>query len=177
MAVSPEFRRQLAFGQLGESRIARWLRAKGYTVLPVYETEIGSGKGPRLFLPENELIAPDMLCFAVDMRLGTRAYWIEAKHKTAFSWYRMGQRWVTGIDLRHYQDYVQFQLSSPWPLYLMFWHEGGQAKDSPPSPRGLYGNSLKYLIEHESHRSDRHGTSGMVYWSIGELTLFDSLQE
>lgn len=168
------FNTQLRFGQAGESVIARWFRSRGYAVMPVYEKIIDSGKGPQLFLPNDEaLIAPDIFVFKTD-----NASWIEAKHKTAFSWHRITGRWVTGIDLRHYNDYLKVEDSTPWPVWLLFLHEGGQAKDSPSdSPRGLFGGSLAYLRKNESHRSDNWGKSGMVYWSINSLRLIATLEE
>jgi len=155
------------FGLAGESAIARWLRSRGNCVLPVYEKLVDEGKGPQLYLPGGTLIAPDLFVFN-----DKRALWIEAKHKSAFSWHRLSQQWVTGIDLRHYRHYCRVDDETPWPVWLLFLHDGGQAKDSPPdSPRGLFGRSLSYLRQHENHRSDRWGRYGMVYWARSDLLL------
>jgi len=115
------FERQLAFGKAGESLIANWLKRRGYLVLPIYEKEISEGKGPQVFSAHGDLIAPDLLAFG---RESDKVWWIEAKHKSAFSWHRMSGRWVTGIDLEHYQDYLQIQRLSPWPVWLLFLAEG-----------------------------------------------------
>jgi len=152
-------------GQIGESIIAEWFKSKGYNVLPIYEVEIDSGKGPRLFTPTEQLIATDMFVFNYE-----KAFWIEAKHKTAFSWHRISGQWVTGIDLKHYEDYCKLQKSTKFPVWLIFLHKGGQAKDSPvESPKGLFGNDLNYLMQNENHRSDKWGKYGMVYWAIKDL--------
>lgn len=165
------FDRQLKYGQAGESSIAKWLRSRGNSVLPVYEKIFDTGKGPRLFVPEGELIAPDLLVFGSHGTL-----WIEAKHKTAFAWHRISQQWVTGVDLKHYKDYLSINTQSPWPVWLLFLHDGGQAKDSPPnSPRGLFGNSLSILEGCEDHRHGNWGKSGMVYWAITSLICLASL--
>ena len=167
------FQAQLSYGQIGESRISNWFRGRGYNVLPVYELELQQGKGPRLFAPTKQLIAPDMFIFKAD-----NAYWIEAKHKTAFSWHRITRQWVTGIDLKHYTDYCEIDTFSPFPVWLVFLHEGGQAKDSPEtSPAGLFGNTLKFLRENESHRHSHWGNSGMVYWSIDKLKKMADLKD
>lgn len=159
------FEKTLEFGQAGESVIAQWLRKRGNTVLPAYENIIDSGKGPRIFQPGGVLISPDFLCWN-----GEKVQWIEAKHKTAFTWHRLTERWETGIDLRHYTDYLKVSEQSPWPVWLIFLHDGGQAKDSPPnSPKGLFGNDLSYLREHVNHTDTRWGRSGMVYWAIESL--------
>jgi hypothetical protein len=168
------FRESLSFGQAGESAISRWFQSKGYAVLPVYEKLLDTGKGPQLFMPhDRQLIAPDIFVFN-----GSKAFWIEAKHKTAFSKHRHTNRWVTGIDLRHYEDYLIVNSTTPWPVWLLFVQRGGQAKDSPAdSPAGLYGNTLDYLSAHENHRHENWGKSGMVYWAIEHLKFIASLEE
>lgn len=184
MSQPVAFTEYLTFGQVGESRIAYWLRARGYHVLPIYEKEIDNGKGPRLFMAANspapQLIAPDMLI----MREGV-LMWIEAKHKRRFSWYGIGGYWVTGVDKRHYLDYIAVQERTTLPVWLMFlhtnsdtWHEDVRKWRAPKAcPVGLYGNRLADLVNHISHDSDRHGTSGMVYWNIASLRLLASLDD
>ena len=159
------FDTQLAVGQLGESQIAMWLRRRGHHVLPVYEKERGQGVGPRIFAADGtRIVAPDMLTFH-----GHKATWVEAKHKEAFTWHRLTGRWVTGIDLNHYAEYQRLLPLTKWPIWLLFLHRGGQAKDSPPSPSGLYGNTLHYLMDHENHTHQNHGRHGMVYWAERDL--------
>ena len=163
----PTFESKLQVGRAGESLVAAWLRSRGNTILPVYEKIIEDGKGPQLFLPDKLLIAPDFFVFNHD-----RAMWIEAKTKTAFTKYRKTGKWVTGIDLRHYEHYLEVDKVTPWNVWLLFLQLGGQAKDSPPnSPAGLFGNPLEYLSRHESHRHSNGGPSGMVYWAMEDLTL------
>lgn len=167
------FQSSLDYGKAGESAIASWLRRRGFCVLPVYEKIIHEGKGPQLYMVDGELIAPDLLVFT-----GTKTMWIEAKHKTAFTWHRLTGQWVTGIDLRHYADYCRVAQETPWPVWLLFLHDGGQAKDSPPnSPAGLFGHNLRYLQENEHHRHDNWGRSGMVYWAHDKLRLVATLEE
>jgi len=176
--MTTDFSTTLAIGQVGEGRIATWLRRKNWSVLPVYEVEMGSGKGPRLFTPIRPLIATDLFAFNRD-----RALWIEAKTKTVFTWHRITSEWQTGIDLRHYRDYLHVDDCTPWPVWLMFLHT--ESRPSPCDrgycpdmcPTGLYGDELGKLRKCESHRSDKHGPSGMVYWSIGSLRKLAELCE
>jgi hypothetical protein len=159
------FDEKLKVGKVGESIIANYFKNKGFIILPIYELEIKSGKGPQIFTSEKQLIAPDMFILK-----DNKCFWIEAKHKNAFTWHRLTNRWVTGIDMRHYQDYCEVDNLTQYPVWLMFLHKGGKAKDSPDnSPSGLFGNTLSYLQKHENHRSDKWGRQGMVYWSIGDL--------
>lgn len=164
----PSFEKSLEVGKVGESEIAKWFRGKGYHILPVYEIEKNQFKGPAVFSADGtEIIAPDMLVFSSD-----KTWWIEAKHKSAFTWHRISKRWVTGIDLHHYEEYLRINRLAVWPVWLMFLHKDGIAKDTPKgmkSPTGLFGNSLQHLFLNENHRHRNHGKSGMVYWSVDQL--------
>src|SRR5690349_12943290 len=104
LETTPEWKR----GEIGEKAIALLKRLDGWIILPAYEKEIQTGKGPRLFMPFGnanlKLVAPDMLA-----KRGREVCWIEAKHKTHFTWYAKTGRWQTGIDVRHYNDYLKVQ--------------------------------------------------------------------
>ncbi len=159
------FNQSLAEGKTGESQIAQWLKSKGSNILPIYEIADNQFKGPALYSKDGStIIAPDM---AVFNHKGIT--FIEAKHKNAFSWYRNKQIWTTGIDLHHFRQYKLFQNTVKLPVWILFLHRGGQAKDSPPSPAGLFGNDLIVLNGCIDHESDRHGRSGMVYWNKDSL--------
>ena len=180
LSMSQQFNRQLAFGQIAETQIAKWIISRGNLVLPIYDVEINSGKGPRLFGGvDGELVAPDLLIMSA---MGV--YWIEAKHKTVFTWHRLTERWTTGIDIRHYEHYQQVEAETPWPVWLLFLH----ASSTPDSrdirygcpercPTGLFGAPLSRLTECENHRHSNWGTSGMVYWAHADLTLLATLDE
>ena len=180
------FAERLAFGQIAESYIALWLRRKhGFSVLPVYEKEIDTGKGPRYFLPQGELVAPDLLAIRFrDPHRKDRILWIEAKHKTVFSWHRKTLQWVTGIDLHHYGDYLCIAKQTPWPIWLLFLHQSDQpapydVKYGCPKycPTGLFAGELLALSQRENHRHNNWGPHGMVYWNQNTLTLLATLEE
>jgi len=162
------FEKQLAVGLYGEDLISRWLIRRGMQVLPAYQIQENHGKGPRLFGQYGQLICPDLLVFKAE-----RVIWIEAKLKSAFTWHRMSASWQTGIDRRHWRDYVEVERVTPFPVWLFFLHAPGHAaKDTPEglkSPSGLYGNSVKLLVECVHHEHDGHGPSGMVYWRESAL--------
>lgn len=168
------FQESLRFGKTGEGIIARWLNRRGFHVLPVYEKEQGEYKGPALYSVSGSLIAPDMLAF----QKNGKTFWVEAKTKSAFTWHRITSKWVTGVDLRHYEDYLKVQDASPWPVWLLFLHYPGQAKDSPPGcPFGLFGQSIEILRNNENHRHQNGGHSGMVYWSVDTLRRIAELSD
>ncbi len=173
------FERQLAVGQLGEGVISRWLQSRGHAVFPAYQMEMHTGKGPQLFAATGDLVLPDLLTFR-----GGKVHWFEAKRKTCFTWHRISQRWTTGIDLRHYGEYQEVANRTALPVWLLFYHP--EAVPSPADaahgcpaacPTGLFGNDIAILAECESHRSDRHGRSGMVYWAHESLRLLAPIDE
>lgn len=83
-----------------------------------------------------------------------------------------------GIDKRHYEHYLRIDKETPWRVWLLFLHEGGQAKDSPAgSPDGLYGEEIWKLAHTINHASDRWGKSGMVYWSVKALKKLAQINE
>lgn len=174
------FKKQLRFGKLGESKISSWVRSRGSYVLPAYEIEQQTGKGPRIFAPYGkEYISPDLLVFSHD-----GVSWIEAKHKTVFTWHRITQRWTTGIDRNHFHGYMQLADEWPWAIWLLFLHESATPDDRdinagcPEScPVGLFGNELFYLSENINHEHDNWGKYGMVYWEHEKLKLIATLEE
>jgi len=176
------FERALDVGRVGEGLIAKYMMSRGHSVLPVYEIEKMTGKGPQLFCDDGEYVAPDMLVFT-----GNGALFIEAKHKSVFSWHRITSRWVTGIDLRHYEHYQRVADRTGMPVWLMFYHRENKpderdVKHGCPAecPSGLFCGELSYLTRNENHRSPPynvwresgfvgHGNSGMVYWADSVL--------
>lgn len=152
-------------GKLGESQIADWLKRRGHHILPVYEIEKGQYAGPALYTSTGDkLVAPDLLVFGKG-----KVTWIEAKHKSGFTWHRKTQRETTGIDLHHYFHYRRIIELVDWPVWLLFLHKGLTAKDSLKSEAGLFGNDLYFLMRNENHRHLNHGKTGMVYWAKDKL--------
>lgn len=166
-----KFEQALAFGQMGESAISKWLQSRGHAVFPAYQVEHQTGKGPQLFASSGDLVLPDLLAF----RAG-KIRWFEAKHKTCFTWHRISRRWTTGIDLRHYGEYQEVADRTGLAVWLLFYHPSDNpdkrdlAHGCPSQcPTGLFGNDIALLAKSENHRSDKWGRSGMVYWSADNL--------
>jgi hypothetical protein len=171
-----QFKKALAVGKTGESKIAKWLISRGNHVLPVYEIAENQFKGPALYYQGGSLVAPDMVVFD---KCGN-IVWLEIKAKSAFTWHRKSQRFVTGIDLRHYLDYLQIAKTTGVQVWLLFLHRSGIAKDTPldkVSPVGLFGENILVLETCENHRHDNWGKSGMVYWASQKLRLIAKLDD
>jgi hypothetical protein len=179
---------------MGEDLIACFERRDGFIILPAYEKESQTGKGPRLYLPfgsgHRELIVPDLLG-----KRGGEIAWIEAKLKKHFTWHARSGHWQTGIDQRHYEDYLKVLELTQWDVWLRFLH----MHDTPPRskwadglggghpqplhcPTGLYGGSLSrllFLVDHVGSYVDEEGrrTCQMVYWNYEDLDHLATLQE
>lgn len=183
------FDSNLDYGKVAEGYIAKWLMSRGNAVMPAYEIEKHSGKGPQLFTTAGGYVAPDIVAFNA-----RGAVWVEAKHKTVWTWHRNTKSWTTGVDLRHYGDYLRVAKQTQLPVWLMFYHasERPAARDLDRGcptlcPVGLYGGELVDLVTKESHRSPPldvardgnigHGRSGMVYWSVESLKMFATIDE
>lgn len=165
------FESALAFGQEGEQTVSQWLQSRGHMVFPAYEKEGGDFKGPQLFSAAGDLVLPDLLAF----RSG-KAIWFEVKRKTCFTWHRISHRWVTGIDLHHYEQYLEVAVRTELPVWLLFYHPNStpderDAQHGCPTicPAGLFGNDIDSLRACESHRHQNWGRHGMVYWSSDNL--------
>ena len=184
------FREKLGIGQAGESAIGRWLRRRGFSIVPAYEKIIDTGKGPRLFTPDQQLVSPDMLAFKPREKNVIR--WVEAKQKTVWDHYRKGAAqtgidpyWVTGIDRRHWDDYLKISKGYAYSIWLLFLHTDTESSKKPydpwPCPTGLFGMDLRYLAKHIDHscpptgQPGGYGPTGMVYWHIGSLWMLDTL--
>lgn len=173
-------------GFAGESTIALWLRSRGYTVIPAYEKQSDDWKGPRVFLPTGELVAPDM--FAMITRNGTTyAMWVEAKTKGHFSWHYTTAQWQTGVDVRYFEQYQQLQRIHTLPVWMLFLHlntsprPGDIEKGCPAEcPAGLFGQRLDVLLNNGQAGGargfyDRRGKyHPMVYWNVSNLFRYAS---
>lgn len=188
------FRESLLRGQTGETKMAYWLRrAKERSILPVYDIPINTGKGPRFYSAlssgHDQLVAPDMLTIGCG-----KIQWVEAKLKSVFSWRRMPcqrypyARWQTGIDKRHYHDYLHVREVTDIPLWIMFLHESStpwekDRKQGCPEmcPTGLFGREITQLEKLVDHEDSYEKASGreypMVYWNHQDLIQLATLEE
>lgn len=172
------FNQSLVIGQMGESQIAQWMRSRGWHILPAYEKEIDNGKGPRLFTAHGgQLIAPDLLALR-----GGRFVWIEAKHKEHFTWYRKEQAFQTGIDKRHFDDYVRVADKTGLEVWVMFLHRSDQTwiedvRQGAPvkCPTGLFRQRVRTMDA--CKRYGHQHANGMYYWSVDQLEKIATLAE
>lgn len=178
--MAEDFKRKLAWGQTGETSIAYWLRKQGYSILPAYDVPLDTGKGPRLYSAlasgHDKLVAPDILAILP----GEKIQWVEAKRKTRFTWRWTQDVWQTGIDKRHYHDYLHVRKTTGLPLWIMFLHEGSMPSKEdkkngcpPTCPTGLFAGeicNLEKIVDHEDSYEAKNGREyPMVYWNYEDL--------
>ena len=170
------------FGRFGENVVACWLRARGNTLLPVRDIQMGHvWKGPRMTGPEGiERVATDWL---VTTPTGQVVY-SEVKRKHAFSWHRNTREWVTGIDQHYLDHYVRTRQTSNIDMWLLFVHLNGEPTDADlkqgcPNccPTGIFGAEIRTLANEVHHTHGNWGKGGMVYWTAPPLKLLATLNE
>ena len=181
----PRFADNLRRGQVAEGLIAHWLRRRGNHVLPAYQIEQDAGKGPALHMAEGDsLVTPDLLAFTP----AGRFVWIEAKSKSAATWYRKGRCWQTGLDARHWRDYVAVSERTGLDVWLLFvleqaqpWHYDAAHGAPSTAPIGLYGERIDAMVGllaggTQAHASDAYAR-GMVYWDVAALRFLASMAD
>jgi hypothetical protein len=198
------FNSAYTYGKIAESLIAQWLMITfGYILLPAYEIETHSGKGPRLSGLNGDLIAPDLLAILIKRRK-VLMQWCEIKHKDHFSWFRTNAgevlnpatlrcrpfpgRWQTGIDLRHFEDYIKVQEQTGIEVFLLFLHSSSipslddlKQGSEKVCPTGLFGGSLYDLMQNwdhkDSYENKKRRKFPMVYWNVNDLNHLATLDE
>jgi len=172
----------MPMGRFGENVVARFLRARGCSVLPIRDIEMGDvWKGPRITGPEGmEVVSADWLV----MGPKGKSCWMEVKTKRHWTWHRNTASWCTGIDQHYLDHYVIIARRSNIPVWLVFLHldevpsaadlEGG----APPfCPTGLFGGEVMRLAEDVHHTHSNWGKGGMAYWASSDLTRLASSAE
>lgn len=169
-------------GRLGENVVARYLRARGNSILPIRDIDMGDvWKGPRLTSPEGmELVSTDWLVIGPQ----GKTCWIEVKTKRRWSWHRATATWNTGIDQHYLDHYLMIALRSSIPVWLVFLHlydlpSDADLENGAPAqcPMGLFGNDVLRLAKVVHHTHSNWGKGGMVYWAAPGLNQLASREE
>lgn len=172
-----------SFGRFGENVVARWLRARGNAILPIRDIDMRDvWKGPRMTGPEGvELVTTDWL---VTNTANRKMVYIEVKNKTAFTWHRISNEWVTGIDQRYLDHYLIVRGQSSIELWLLFLHlsEKPSRMDlnhgcPDQCPTGLFGQEISLLADAVHHTHANWGKGGMVYWGASALRRLATLAD
>jgi hypothetical protein len=163
-----EFERALAAAREWEIALARWMRSRGWYVLPTYAFGgANNRKAPVLEAPPGarSLIMPDLQCF----RDG-RILWLEAKWKSEATLHRKTGTFVTGIALRHARHYERVQTVTGCGVLLAFVHE---------REREVRGGMLNEISDawHHDYDGGVMGPGGMRFWRWDALPTITPLDE
>lgn len=153
-----DFRTKLDAAREWEVRLARWVRSRGWFVVPTYDfSGKGEDKAPKLLAPigQRDLVLPDLQCF----RNG-ELQWLECKWKARADRYRIGGYDVTGISKRLFDHYQQVQKATGARVVLAFLHEmememRGDALDALGDAKG---------VGCFSHVSQSARMGRMIFW-------------
>jgi len=167
-----DFDQALKYGLIGEELVIQWLRSHDWCVLPAYVTPPGWTKGPRLYTPSEEIIAPDLFLFNLEKH---QACWVDVKRKKIFSKHNISGDWNTGINWYHYCNYKLVEQVSGWPVWLLFLQEPQEDEGAPAA--GLYGASLLALSKNIHHKWEIGEETRMVYWAPSALKFLASIEE
>jgi len=160
------FAKSLKLGLANESIITKYLNSRNFIVIPAYQIEQSTGKGPRVFAPMDEqLITPDLLC----IRNG-KMRWTECKSKAEFVLYRKTGIFQTGFDIACFEQYQRVQEVTGIPVYIMFLNA---PRYGISEPSGLYYQTLDKLVETIDHSCTNEKTGsksgGLHYWNEYDL--------
>jgi hypothetical protein len=171
-------------GRFGENVVARFLRARGNSILPIRDIDMGEvWKGPRLTGPEGmELVSTDWFVIGPQ----GKSCWMEVKTKARFSWHQRTASWCTGIDQHYLDHYINIARRSNIPVWLIFLHlndspSTADLKNGAPEhcPTGLFGGDVLHLAKEEMvhHAHSNWGKGGMVYWAPKKLVRLATSEE
>jgi len=115
------FEDRLEHARRVEQDVAAWLMRRNWLVLPVYDySGQQDDKAPKLQAARrrDSLVAPDLLAAR-----GGAHLWFEVKWKAAATLHRKTDTLETGLNLRHWRDYVAIKRESGADVWIVFVHE------------------------------------------------------
>lgn len=145
--LRPEFLR----GREGEQRVAAWLQARGWYIIPAYDYGGPDGDfAPKLQGSHDGIVLPDL-----GMTRNGQLKWAEVKAKWAPTFTVKTQTVDHGIGYRSWRHYLRFQLETGCHVWLFILEESTQT---------LLAESLEQLGEGRHYDGDEMDPGGMVFW-------------
>lgn len=161
-----QFLTELARSRVYELAFSRWLQQerKFYT-LPVFDFYgTGNGHAPSLEGKQRALTAPDILASNED---GIWS-WFEIKLKDYAPIHRISQTRVTGMPLRHWQDYRAIRDITKSPVWIVFIHL---------KEREIVAEEIGRLSEHNIDHKATMDSGGTVFFQYNKLHRLMSLDK
>lgn len=147
------FRERAEFlrGRAAEQRIAAWLKANGWFIIPAYDYSGPDGDKAPIFQGATEgIVLPDLGI----ARAGLMK-WAEVKAKKGPSYTVITGENVHGIGLLKWRHYLRCQRETGAHVLLFIWEECKQT---------LLVQSLDVLGDGRIYKGDRMDKGGMVFW-------------
>lgn len=157
------FQASLARGKAEERKLAAYLKALNYRVLPT--TEFSGSGAPTLDGEADSIIMPDLQAFK-----DGAGEWFECKWKSRATESTRYDRLETGISIRHYLQYCRIERETAIPVAIVFVHE----KEREVRCGTL--NQLQAAFSHDD-RSDKMERGGMRFWAWESIPLWMPLEE
>jgi hypothetical protein len=167
---SDDFRVKLDAARRWEIAMARWVRARGWFVLPTDEfSGRGDTKAPKLLAPpgQRDFVLPDLQCFRFDGAV--RAQWLECKWKHEASEFRKGGYRTTGFSLRLAKQYEEVERLSRQRVVLVFLHE----KEREVRAAALA--DLSRAWSHDYAGTNMPGRKPMRFWRYDQIPMVGTL--
>jgi hypothetical protein len=158
--MTPQKRKAIDDAREIERSVARWLMARGWLCLPVYDySGLSSEKAPKLeaFASEDSLVTPDLLVVR-----GGVLRWVEVKFKTSADVYRRTGSLDTGISLYLWQAYERVQRASGAQAWLAFAHR---------TEGVITLNSWREMDALSPRLSNGPDPGGSVFWPLEKLRV------
>lgn len=151
------FKEQLAIGKEGEHEIGNYFMNKNYSILPLYQFE--DNIAPKVFTLNNTLTSPDMFISG-----NNKCFWVEVK--TKFRWVNYNNIIETGINEKHYRQYLSIAEKTTLPIYLIFNH-----KKTPPIGYFYIDIKTPYnrIWDGINIADQKYISQPMVFWKYEDL--------
>lgn len=152
------FKDFLKFGEDGEKEVAIQLIEKGINIMPLYQFT-NKDKTPVLLTKNTQIIAPDLICYYKN-----KSFFVEVKTKN--KWVVSKNYIETGLDYKHYLEYLKIKETTGLPVYLFFNHINEK-------PNGIF------YVEISKNNRYWDGTipNGIKYYTEMIFYKFDVLKE
>lgn len=156
--ITQDYQDKFIAAEVWEKAFASFLVIeRGYHVLPACDYRGQMGHAPHLAGAAANITLPDLL-----VARGGKCRWIEVKQKSHADFHRNSNRFVTGLPIRQWDEYLRVQEVTGIEVTLVFIH----AEENV-----VVGDTLAKLTNHISHRYTRtvNDTNGTLFFKFGTL--------
>ncbi len=152
------FEEKLAFGKEGEHEVGEYFMRRGYSLLPLYQ--FSEDLAPKIYNDGGVIISPDI--FVAGLK---KAFWVEVKTKNR--WIKYLGNLETGLNERHFNEYLRINRKTELPVYVVFNHKEDM-------PNGFYfveiTTPFQRIWDGINRANGKRISPPLVLWRIEMLT-------